>query len=284
MGDAVTTAVLVHDVGPGAGLGHAARMTALARALQGQGITARTAVEVPATADVVVVDSYRRRADDAALFPFPVVVAVDDLDRDLAVDLVIDPNPPHDGSPHVRARLHLGGPRYALLDVPDTVPSPVCRQVTRVLVTTGAADTCGRGAALAAGLRAARPDLEVRLVVGPWGSQAVPVDVTPVVATKLVEELSAADIVVTAAGVTMLESLALGRPTIAVVLSENQRRAGDGVLRAGAAHVVPVERVVSNAVRLCDDLPRRQALASAAMGYVDRCGPRRVAEAICALL
>ena len=98
--------------------------------------------------------------------------------------------------------------------------------VRRVLVTTGAADEAGVGAHLAATIRSVAPDVEVRLVVGPWGSTTVPSGVVPVHAPAgLTDEMAAASIVVTAGGVALLESCALGRPTIAVPIADNQQQA-----------------------------------------------------------
>ena len=128
-----------------------------------------------------MVDSYRERADDARSRPRArLVVAIDDLARDLAVDLVIDPSPGADLRSHHRARRVLAGAAYALVPAAATrvCPSSRRRPVERVLVTTGAADAGGVGArSLAASLCLVHgpwPAVEVRLVVGEWGSAAVP--------------------------------------------------------------------------------------------------------------
>ena len=111
--------------------------------------------------------------------------AVDDLAQDLAVDLVVDPSPGAIGASHRRARRVLAGAAYALVPVPDDPPFEASvDEVERVLVTTGAADSGGAGAriatALASSLDETRPEVEIRLVVGPWGARDVPAGVVPV--------------------------------------------------------------------------------------------------------
>ena len=88
---------------------------------------------------------------------------------------------------------------------------------------------------LAASISDALPAVEVRLVVGPWCTGDIPVGVVPVIAPcGLADELAAAPIVVTAGGVSMLESCLLGRATVAVVLAESQRRAVASLAHEGA--------------------------------------------------
>ena len=183
--DSRVSVFLLFDEGPGAGLGHRRRMEALASELTARG---HDCVLVPLgapgaatiAADVVVVDSYRMRADDRAFAHARVVAAVDDLARDLAVDLVVDPSPGAIGAAHRRARRCLAGRRYALVPPLDAgvIEAAVDAPVARVFVTTGAADADGIGARIAAALvadvGATLPEVEVRLVVGPWGATDVP--------------------------------------------------------------------------------------------------------------
>ncbi len=280
----MTTVALVYDEGPGVGLGHRSRMQTLARALTTRGLEVTLGTE-PQPADVLVVDSYLRRADDALTFPARVVVAVEDLERDLAVDLLVDPNPGGRPDAYAKAGVVLRGPRYALVPSAAGPPPPPQDPARLVLVTTGAADTEGAGASIAAGIVAGAPELEVRLVIGAWGSTVVPDGVVPVVgADSLAADLTAADVVVTAAGVTMLESLLLGRPTVAVQLAANQERAVAGAEQAGAVARASLTDAAGVTLALCADSARRLALSAAATSYVDGGGPQRVAEEICALL
>ncbi len=282
----MTSAVLAHDAGPGAGLGHRRRMQAPARALGVVGVDgALIEAGRGATADLVVVDSYSYRADDRDRFRGATVAAVDDLGRDLDVDVVVDPSPGATSAPHGRARRVLAGHTYAMID-PDLAsrPRPPLRDtVARVLVTTGAADTAGSGAAVAGRLAALLPTASVRLVIGPWGSALVPAGVEPVAGLDGLErELAQADVVVTAAGVTMLESLALGRPTVALVTAANQRRAAEGVARVGAAVVASADDAPEAAARLAGDAGGRLRLSNAAASFVDGLGCRRIAEVLVA--
>jgi len=284
----VTGVVLVHDTGPGAGMGHRRRMQGLRRALGVLGVDgALDDARGRATGELVVVDSYSYRADDRDHFRGAVVAAVDDLRRNLAVDLVIDPSPGADPAHHARAGRVLAGHTYAMVD-PDLAVRPrrpVSDTVDRILVTTGATDVGGIGAVVAGRLAALVPTASVRLVIGPWGSTAVPAGVDPVSSTDGLEnELTEADLVVTAAGVTMLESLALGRPTVAVVTVANQSGAAHGVAGVGAAIVASIDDAPEAAAALVADAEQRRRLSNAGRALVDGLGSRRVAEALVAAL
>jgi spore coat polysaccharide biosynthesis predicted glycosyltransferase SpsG len=237
----------------------------------------------PPTGDVVVVDSYRVRADDRMFANAGVVAAVDDLARDLAVDLVVDPSPGALGAAHRRARRVLAGSSYALVPPLEArvVEAPVDLAVERVLVTTGAADAGGIGAEIAASLAAAVPGVEVRLVVGPWGATEVPAGVVPVHAPAgLAFELAAAGIVVTAGGVALLEACLLGRPVVALALAGNQRQAVFGLERESAVMVATPETVAEAVAALVKDDHRRIALARAARVSISGDGAARVVDTL----
>jgi spore coat polysaccharide biosynthesis predicted glycosyltransferase SpsG len=259
-------------------------MEALAAAATGRGIECvlfPLGAGAPPTGDVVVVDSYRVRADDRAFARSGVVAAVDDLARDLAVDLVVDPSPGALGAAHRRARRVLAGSAYALVPPLDARVSeaPVDVPVDRVLVTTGAADAGGIGAEIAASLVAVLPDIEVRLVVGPWGATDVPAGVVPVHAPEgLALELAAAGIVVTAGGVALLEACLLGRPIVALALAGNQRQAVVGLERENAVMVATSETVAGAVTALVKDDHRRIALARAARVAITGDGAERVID------
>jgi spore coat polysaccharide biosynthesis predicted glycosyltransferase SpsG len=283
----VTKAALAFDAGPGAGMGHQRRMQALATSLAALGATTELVpAEQPAKGDVVVVDSYRYRADDQDRFQGRVLVGVDDLGRDLAADVVVDPSPGATTVAHRAARQVLAGPMYALVD-PDLAKlqvRPVGTDVDVVLVTTGGADDAGIGAAMAAELAGLLPGVLVRLAVGPWGSDAVPEGVELIRAVDgLGPALAGADVVVTAGGVTLLEALVLARPTVAVVLADNQRPAAEGAAAASAVVLSDPAGAAAAAAALTGDAVRRQALAQAARTLVDGQGARRVAETVLAL-
>jgi UDP-2,4-diacetamido-2,4,6-trideoxy-beta-L-altropyranose hydrolase len=286
-----STVFLVFDEGPGVGLGHRRRMEALGAELTDRGhdcvfLALGTTSVGTIAADAVVIDSYRTRADDTAFARARVVCALDDLGRDLDVDLVVDPSPGAIGAAHRRARRVLAGAAYALVPAPrdGIVPASVDVPVTRVLVTTGAADSEGVGACIAAALGAAGldgggPEVEIRLVVGPWGAKDVPRGVVPVRAPDgLAAELAAASLVVTAGGVALLEACMLGRPIVALALADNQRQAVSGLEREGAVTVATPETVVDAARALVFDRARRVTLSVMARSAIDGKGAARVAD------
>jgi UDP-2,4-diacetamido-2,4,6-trideoxy-beta-L-altropyranose hydrolase len=283
------SAVLCYDEGPGVGLGHRSRCHALGAALGAAGFRVRFApvdehTALSDAADVVVVDSYRTRADDDRRYRGSIVVAFDDLDRGLAIDLLVLAAPGHEPRHGGAARRVRSGAAYVMVDpaLAALEPAPITDPVHTVLVTTGAADAAGVGARIAAGIRRLLDDtVAIELVVGPWGA---PEGVRGITAPDgLGARLSGADIVVTAGGITMLESLALGRPTIAVVTADNQRMQVSGVADAGAAWTASADTAATRTRSLAEDPAARRTLASAARALIDGDGPRRLAEEILAL-
>jgi spore coat polysaccharide biosynthesis predicted glycosyltransferase SpsG len=287
-----STFFFLFDEGPGAGLGHRRRMETLSAEMTDRGhdcvLVPLGATAATIASDAVVIDSYRTRADDPAFGRARVVCALDDLDRDLAVDLVVDPSPGALGAAHRRARRVLAGAAYALVPAPadGLIPASVDVPVTRVLVSTGAADAEGVGARIAgvlaaAGLDEGGPEVQIRLVVGPWGAAGVPRGVVAVRSPDgLAPELAAASLVVTAGGVTLLESCMLGRPTVAVALADNQRQAVCGLEREGAVAVATPETVVGVVRDLIRDRTRRVNLSVTARFAIDGKGAARVADTI----
>jgi len=270
----VSDVVIGFDTGPGVGLGHQRRMETLARALQRRGrvVELRPLDDAALAAPTVVIDSYRVRGDDRSRVRGERVVAVDDLVRDLAVDVVVDPCPGATASEHPAAGAVLAGAEYALLgiDAPPRVDPPDgdCRSV---VVTAG-----GTGTALAQDLRG---ELAAALGAGVVVRAVGPPAATPG-APLAADLLGAADLVVTAAGVTMLEALALGRPTVAFVLAANQSRQLAGAAAAGAVVASSPERLVADAVVVATDAGRRVELSARARALVDGGGADRVAAAL----
>jgi spore coat polysaccharide biosynthesis predicted glycosyltransferase SpsG len=283
----VTHAVLAYDGEPADGLGHRRRMEALAEALRALACDVDLVVTGESLrAELVVVDSYRFRADDKEWIDADAVVALDDLCRDLEVDIVVDPSPGATVDAHRAAKRVLTGPKYALIDpsLAEVVARPIGPDIGVVLVATGGADAGGVGTSLAASLASLLPDAEIRLALGP-GVAATDDERVRVVRTErgLGSFLADADLVVTAAGVTLLEALALGRPVVAVVLADNQRQAADGAAAAGAAVVATLDDAAPAAAALASNLEQRARMAEAARQLVDGLGARRVAEAVAAL-
>lgn len=285
----MTTVELIHDTGPTAGLGHLRRMQALGAQLTASGASVRLRPTRDRArggpADVLIVDSYEVRADDGS-FCAPMIVAVDDLDRDLAVDVVVRPAPGGSGPVHERARTVLRGFEFALLRRPVERP-PSDTEQRHALVSLGGADTAGRGAAIASRLADQDGSIVVRHAPGPWSVASTHRRVVTVIAPDgLDEELAASPVVITAGGVTMLESLATGCATIVVATAENQAAQVAAVRAAGAALVTEpdadVDAIVSLARELIDDREQQRELASRGRSLIDGRGVERVCEVILA--
>jgi spore coat polysaccharide biosynthesis predicted glycosyltransferase SpsG len=277
--------VLAFDEGPGIGLGHRRRVEGLACGLVDIDCAVEMYVigEEAVVGDVVLVDSYRMRADDRTRVRAGTVIAIDDLERDLAVDLVIDPDPGADARVHSTAAAVVAGAPYALVDpgLRALTPAPVRETVRRVLVTTGGADAEGLGARVAGAVADVLPGVQVRQVVGPWGCGSDDDRVEAVHAPEgLGPELAAADLVVTAGGVTMLEACCLGRPVVAFSIAPGQSRALAGAAQVGAVLAVDVASAAEVAARLAGDVDARRRLASSARVLVDGQGSARVAAVI----
>lgn len=277
--------LLAYDEGPTIGLGHRRRMEALAQALDRRGMVPNVRPCVPPLqADIVVLDSYVYRADDTAVIDGRWVGAVDDINRDLAVDLVVDPAPGADTAAHASARAVLAGARYSLVGAGlPLAPPPLRPTVASIVVTLGASHHARRAGELARQVAERLPDAAIGVVAGPWSGIAAPSGVNAIrTVDGLGPHLAAADIVVTAAGVTMLESLALGRPTIAIVLADNQARAARGAFAASAIHLVDIDDAAAAVVALAEDPAERRRLSDAARALIDGQGPNRVANEIIA--
>lgn len=282
---------LYYDAGPSVGLGHLRRMMALERELTRRNISVRCCpIDGPrptGAATVAVVDSYLERADDGS-FPAEYTVAIDDLDRELDVDLVVRPGaaPPRPSPSSVR---ELRGLEFALLDVDSAGGHPIEDQVRTVLVTLGGSDRAGFGAEMAGSLAERRRDVNVSHAPGPWSRRVRSAEVTTIEPSDgLACQLLDADVVVTAGGVTMLESLALGRPTVVVVTAVNQRAQASAVAAADAAVVLDAAEEVAAIVRsisdVIDDPARRREMAARARALIDGRGACRVVEAILELV
>lgn len=278
---------LYHDVGPSVGLGHRRRMFVLERELTRRNIRVGSyATDAPrpsGDATVAVVDSYLVRADDGS-FPADHIVAIDDLDRDLDVDLVVRPGAVGVRQPSSSA-CELRGLEFALVDVVPQGEHPIEDQAHAVLVTLGGSDRAGLGAEIAVSLAGRRRDVNVSHAPGPWSRRVHSKQVTTIEPSDgLAGQLLDADVVVTAGGVTMLESLALGRPTVVVVTAVNQRAQASAAAAADAAVVLDAadgtSAIVRSAEGLIDDPARRWTFAERARTLIDGRGGYRVVEAI----
>ena len=260
-------------------------MEAVADALHELGIERRlVSMTGPLAGDVLVIDSYRVRADDRAVVHGRVVAAVDDLDRDLAVDLVIDPSPGKTGAAHQRASHVFAGTAYCLvgpgLPEPGQVRAPA-DPVRRVLVSLGGDD--GGAMPIAARLAELLPDASVA-ATGDTSPDRWPEHIERVASRGgLGDEINAADLVVCAGGVTLLEALRLERPVIVVPTADNQLAAVEEIVREGAAVLATRDTAASIAYAVASNAQTRDALRRAAAGLIDGLGPGRVASALVAI-
>jgi spore coat polysaccharide biosynthesis predicted glycosyltransferase SpsG len=301
---ATRRALLVADAAWGVGLGHLARSTGLAQALAAERIEAvcfalgaaapfeRGGVpwtpavglaaieEKPRPRDVVVLDSYlldieeaRRWAEGGALAAFW------DQGEPPEADLVVSL-----GSTIPDGMHGLSGREYACLGR-EYWQRPLPRTgagVERILVAAGGADPTGIATVLCEAALRSAPDAEVVLVMGPQASTEPPPGVIELRAPpSLRESLLEADLVVTAAGQTMLEALASGAPCIALPVVANQRAQLESLAETGGVRVVEPdapEALREAIARLADDPGARRALSVRGMEAIDGHGALRVAR------
>ena len=201
--------------------------------------------------------------------------------------------------PPVAAEWHLRGARYVPLrstvrDLRHEAPAAPSHPVG-VLVVMGGAD----------------PAHCAPLVVDALAQTRVPMDVT-VVATQATQQglaeralrwpggrlqvippspdlpamMARADVVVTAAGTSVWELCALGRPMAAVAVVDNQVAGYESLVRAGAAvglgrpaDLVPADAAAAQLLPLLEDAACRAEVARAAAGLVDGLGSWRIVRA-----
>jgi len=312
LGDALSAAVtVVADAAPSAGLGHLSRSTALAVALAADGIEVRClgyglgdpierdgvdwqplpdgGVELGA-GDAIVFDSYEIRPVDAVArgdVPDRLIAFHDQGEPPARALLVV--SIATETAPEVPGQTWLTGFEHACLRPPfwDPPERRVSDVVETVLVTAGAADT-GAGAALAGVVREALPAARIAFVRGPFNDAGPPEDVDIVDAPdSLLEPLVGCDLVVCAAGQTMLEAAATGAPAVVAVVAPNQEAGARLLDKRGGAHLIDPadwDTVVSEVREIGGDLERRKRLSRSARAAVDGRGARRVAARVASLL
>ena len=290
--------------GGDAGLGHFARCTALAQALQFRGTTVEArAIGVP---EDVTVDGLLWRPDrgegEGGLRAFDIAI-VDGYD--IGPERLAGLNPASRYWMHAPPPVAVGDPWLGLDPAPrgltaDVAPpiaasledaclrraywsGPPVRAhrstVGSALVTVGGGDAGGAVGALAAVVRDALPDAAVTMVRGPQSASEAPRGVKIADApTSLRDLLAAADLGVTAAGQTMLEALAVGTPTVVLVRAGNQRLQADLAVRAQAALVSDEAALADLLPRLSKDRALREKLAERGPAAVDGLGSHRVAD------
>ncbi len=300
--------VFVADAAKEAGLGHISRSSAVAVALRSREIDTRCYAhgadepiehdavtwlplsddELPASPEhVLVIDSYRvpQEALARAAQTARVVVMHDYGDVPAGAALVVSPA----GSPSSDDNAWLSGLAYAALrsgywGLPTR---SLDERVRHVLVTTGSGHFANTGRNLAQLLAETLPEATVALVRGPHAPIAALPGVEVLHAPySLLEPLLAADLVVSAAGQTMLEAAATGTPCIALPLAENQRPQAVRLAELGAVRVVDPPRgedVTAALFELAQDVEARRALSRNGQRAVDGYGALRVAFEIARL-
>lgn len=261
--------------------------------------------------DVMVLDSYELDPAGAgalrAAGVFTVAV-VDGGSRGQDADLYLDQNfgARH---PELPGRL-LAGSDYALLrDSVITARPPVPPPATavsrpRVLAFFGGTDAVGAAPVLTRVLVATGHPMDLTVVVGRPGIEAELEEITPgrgqsirpVPPTSALPSLiTAADLVVSAAGTSTWELCCLGAPAALVCVVDNQRESYDRVVRHGlaaglgvlpelTATGIPGRAARATAARTLNGLlgsaQRRATLAARAWSAVDGQGRARVVDAV----
>jgi UDP-2,4-diacetamido-2,4,6-trideoxy-beta-L-altropyranose hydrolase len=303
VGDGLSRAALVvADAGPRAGFGHVSRSGAVAVALRAKGYELecrafgategfrRDGLDWSPLEDVadlgpgrclLVLDSYALElsAVRSAAAPAVVVLMHDATGSESgSADLRVTVAPPERDSEG-----DLTGARYACLrpvfwGLPAREPP---RSVRTVLVSAG---TGADGGDIATVTRAALPDARMLLVRGPFDASAAPEDVETIDQPEsLLHALRSADLVVTAAGQTMLEAAATGAPCVAFASVDNQRRQLDHVAGLGAVEAAAREELGAAVARVASSPDRLEQLSKRASEVVDGFGALRVAFAADAL-
>jgi len=296
---------MVADGGRERGLGHIHRATAIAVALATRSIATRCFAYGAAAplerdgvrwepfadrpgglrCDVLVLDSYELAARDAGIETAKMIVLHDHVGPPADAALVVSAA----GDPALTDERHLYGPAFACLrpafwGLPQREPGPV----RRVLVTTGGGDAAAAGELLAAAVREALHHVEVALVRGPLVNPLELEGVeTLMMQESLAPELLRADLIVCAAGQTMLEAAATGAPTVAVSIVDNQRRQAERLAAAGAVRLLSAgdaAAVGAAARELAERDDERLLLSRHAQSAVDGYGALRVAAAVTRLM
>lgn len=293
--------VVVADAGPQAGLGHIGRSSAVAAALRSRAIDARCYAHggrepftfdgvdwaplegdgLPSFAEhVLLVDSYRlpHQHLDTLAASHALVFMHDYGEAPRGAALVVSV-----GAGNRRGDGWLCGLSYAALRPGFWgLPTRQLRErVERVLVTTGSGKLAETGGEIASAVVRGLPEATVTLVLGPHALAEAPGGVEVLDApASLLEPLLESDLVVSAAGQSLLEAAASGTPCVGLPLVENQRRQAGQLAGLGGITLVepPTPGAAAAAcVELAGDVEARRGLSRAAQRAVDGYGALRVA-------
>lgn len=323
-------AILLADGGAGVGLGHLTRCGAVADALASRGfdclfVTADESVahrlraagrdvrHLPSRAgaslpdgdfhcDLFILDSYRVPSQEVAATVRPaarLIAAFDDhLNRHDVADVIIStgvhsPSLPWPKRPGLT---HLLGPSYHPLrsDFLPLASRGISETVRRVVVTLGGSGDPAILKTIVEALANIAPSAEIQVVQGPFAEKTALQDRPGISLVQAPISLKpiflAGDIAVSASGQTLLELAAVGTPTIAVGLADNQRDNLAGLERAGVVVSAGCAREDGFPARLVAAWRRlqppaaRRELSEQGQKLIDGRGAGRLAEAISVLL
>lgn len=185
------------------------------------------------------------------------------------------------------------GPDYAiirpgLLALRPSEAPVAAKHVRRVLITPGGADPARRSLEALRSLEAnVPPDTQIVLIIGPLVPEAYESELRAAAGPNVIllrnppdfdQQLAAADVVLCSGGGTLLESLAMGKPTVVFPQTPAEHTHAQSHVEAGAC--VLAERLP----QVLSDETLRQSLVATAYRRVDGKGTRRIAEAAVELL
>jgi spore coat polysaccharide biosynthesis predicted glycosyltransferase SpsG len=239
--------------------------------------------------DAVVLDGYELDPDLVAAVGTGAPVAWFDDDGDVPpqVALAIAPArvvPPGRDDPGVLAGLEHAPLGRRFWDPPHRETLP---ELARVLVTMGGTDARNKSAELAAVARDAAPSAEIALVRGPNSEPGPAPGGVSVIGPLpgLGDELAQSDLMIGAAGQTMLEAAALGTPALVAVAAPNQAAGARELELRGAVSLFDIDAPEDLRTRIAamGDVERRRRMSAAGQEAVDGSGARRIARAVVAL-
>ena len=257
-------------------------------------------------ADVVVVDGYSARPEFLRALRSvagQVVVVDDGADRLLPVDVVVNGGVSADRLPYRRTpdTVFLLGPRYALIEPRYAEPPRRSdnERVRRALICLGGGRNEDAVLTALGAVDAALDCCAVDVAVGPFSDW--PRLDAAVRSTRhrvsihrgrfgLADLMTAADVAISGAGVTLYELAATATPAVVVQMADNQVRNIEGFERAGAAlaagaagEAVLGESLARALNRLARDHTLRATMGARGRELVDGQGALRVATAIARL-
>ena len=242
------------------------------------------AVLVDATTSETALQTCRAKA--------AVVAVVDDSGLvDAPVDLIVAPDI-DDVPPGFSTPMLVGWDHALIRSEFHRRSSRADERGTELLATFGGTDPTNAASAFVESLPSDVPFDRVTIVEGP-GARPTTVGNADVRVVRdpddLVERFRSATAVVTAAGTTMLELAALGRPMAVTAVVEEQRSAALKMVSAGALALDLTARPGSadstpSVVRALGDPTRRSAIASGVNRLVDGKGATRVFDAMLELV